>query len=377
LLRFSMYIRMIARALLKRKSRVIIALASLVIGTGVISGMLSVYYDINNKMSKELRSYGANFVMTPKQGNLLGENKIEEVVAGINPEKIEGYSPYLYHIGTVGSKKLVIVGLWLDQIWKATQYWQITGTDRLARDDRKSVLIGDNVAAKLNLAAGDTVALKDEISGNGVELTVKGIVKTGSTEDNQVFVNLPVAQNLFEVNNQANLVYLSILGKSDELSQSLEKINRVISDVEFRPIKQIAKSEGIILEKIKSLVYLVILIILLSTLLCVATTMMTMVLERRKEIGLRKALGAQNRSIIFEFLGEGLALGLVGGLTGTVLGIGLAQVIGQSVFQSYISFRIEVTLFVILMSLFVTAIASLIPVKTAVHVEPALVLKGE
>jgi putative ABC transport system permease protein len=368
---------MIARALLKRKSRVIIALASLVIGTGVISGMLSVYYDINNKMSKELRSYGANFVMTPKQGNLLGENKIEEVVAGINPEKIEGYSPYLYHIGTVGSKKLVIVGLWLDQIWKVTPYWQITGTDRLARDDRKSVLIGDNVAAKLNLAAGDTVALKDEISGNGVELTVKGIVKTGSTEDNQVFVNLPVAQNLFEVNNQANLVYLSILGKSDELSQSLEKINRVISDVEFRPIKQIAKSEGIILEKIKSLVYLVILIILLSTLLCVATTMMTMVLERRKEIGLRKALGAQNRSIIFEFLGEGLALGLVGGLTGTVLGIGLAQVIGQSVFQSYISFRIEVTLFVILMSLFVTAIASLIPVKTAVHVEPALVLKGE
>ncbi|MDT3698057.1 MAG: FtsX-like permease family protein [Thermincola sp.] len=377
MLRFSMYIRMIARALLKRKSRVIIALASLVIGTGVISGMLSVYYDINNKMSKELRSYGANFVMTPKQGNLLGENKIEEVVAGINPEKIEGYSPYLYHIGTVGSKKLVIVGLWLDQIWKVTPYWQITGTDRLARDDRKSVLIGDNVAAKLNLAAGDTVALKDEISGNGVELTVKGIVKTGSTEDNQVFVNLPVAQNLFEVNNQANLVYLSILGKSDELSQSLEKINRVISDVEFRPIKQIAKSEGIILEKIKSLVYLVILIILLSTLLCVATTMMTMVLERRKEIGLRKALGAQNRSIIFEFLGEGLALGLVGGLTGTVLGIGLAQVIGQSVFQSYISFRIEVTLFVILMSLFVTAIASLIPVKTAVHVEPALVLKGE
>lgn len=377
MLRFSMYIRMIARALLKRKSRVIIALASLVIGTGVISGMLSVYYDINNKMSKELRSYGANFVMTPKQGNLLGENKIEEVVAGINPEKIEGYSPYLYHIGTVGNKKLVIVGLWLDQIGKVTPYWQITGTDRLARDDRKSVLIGDNVAAKLNLAAGDTVALKDEISGNGVELTVKGIVKTGSTEDNQVFVNLPVAQNLFGVNNQANLVYLSILGKSDELSRSSEKINRVISDVEFRPIKQIAKSEGIILEKIKSLVYLVILIILLSTLLCVATTMMTMVLERRKEIGLRKALGAQNRSIIFEFLGEGLALGLVGGLTGTVLGIGLAQVIGQSVFQSYISFRIEVTLFVILMSLFVAAIASLIPVKTAVRVEPALVLKGE
>lgn len=377
MLKISMYIRMVTQALIKRKSRVVIALASLIIGTGVISGVLSVYYDINVKMSKELRSYGANFVLTPKQGDLISENKIGEVVSKIDSNKVVGYSPYLYRTGQVNKRKLVVVGLWLDQVKKVTPYWEITGTGQLKRDDSNSVLIGNNVAAKLGLTIGKSITLEDEASGKKYGFVVKGIVKTGSTEDNQVFISLAAAQQAFNLQNQANLVYLSILGKSDELGKSSEKINRQVSGIDLKPIKQISKSEGVILEKIKSLVYLVIVIILLSTLLCVSTTMATMVIERRKEIGLRKALGAQNRSIISEFLGEGLTLGFAGGLAGTVLGLGLAQVIGQSVFNSYISLRIEVVLIVIGMSLAVAGIASVLPVRMATGVEPALILKGE
>ncbi len=377
MLKLSMYIKMVTRALIKRKSRVFIALASLIIGTGVISGVLSVYYDINIKMSKELRTYGANFVLTPKHGEVLSEKQINEVVSGINRENLVGYSPYLYRIGLVDKRKLVVVGLWLDQVKKVAPYWEITGTDKFNREDMNSVLIGNNVADKLGLTIGKTINLKDEISGKNTTVTVKGVVKTGSTEDNQVFISLSLAQKIFSLNNQANLVYLSIMGKTDELNRSAEKMSRSVLGVDLKPIKQISKSEGIILEKIKSLIHLVIVVILLSTLLCVSTTMMTMVIERRREIGLRKALGAQNRSIISEFMGEGLALGLVGGLAGTVLGMGLAQVIGQSVFKSYISFRTEVVMIVIAMSVAVAAIASVIPVRTAANVEPALILKGE
>lgn len=377
MVKWSMYLRMVTKALLKRKSRVAIALAALIIGTGVISAVISVYYDINIKMSKELRSYGANFVLASKQGGIIDEAKISDAVDHIDREKIMGYSPYLYQIGLVDEKKMVVVGLWLDQIKKVTPYWEITGTDKLGRNENDAAVIGNNVAAKLNLTIGKAITLKDETTGKSKDFVIKGIVKTGSTEDNQVFVSLNAAQQIFSLNRKANIVYFSLLGKSEELSSVAKKLNESVSGIELKPIKQISKSEAKILEKIKSLVYLVILVILLSTLLCLSTTMMAMVVERRKEIGLRKALGAQNRSIITEFLGEGLTLGFVGGLLGIVLGVGLAQIIGQSVFKSYISLRVEVVAMVTLMSLAVAGIASVIPVKTATNIEPALILKGE
>jgi putative ABC transport system permease protein len=368
---------MVTKALLKRKARVAIALAALIIGTGVISAVMSVYYDINLKMGKELRTYGANFVLASKS-ETFDESKIEDTVKQLKKSEIIGYSPYLYNIGLVEEKrKLVVVGLWFDQIEKLSPYWKIDSDANFKTNDKKAALIGQNIATKMNWAVGKTIKIKDEKFGVEKSFIVKGIVKTGSTEDNQIFINLNEAQKVFSQDEKVNIAYFSILGKSNELNKLSKKINGNLIEVELNSIKQISKSEAKILEKIKSLVYVVVIVILLSTLLCLSTTMMAMVVERRKEIGLRKALGAQNSSIVKEFLGEGLTLGLVGGLLGVILGIGLAQIIGQSVFKSYITLRFEVVFIVTLMSVMVSGLASVVPVRAAANVEPALILKGE
>ena len=131
------------------------------------------------------------------------------------------------------------------------------------------------------------------------------------------------------------------------------------------------------LSKLQALVLLVTVIVLALTMICVSTTMMAVVSERRREIGLRKALGAPDGSIISEFMGEGLLLGGVGGLLGSGLGFVFAQAISMNVFNSSISFQPLLVPATVIVSILVTGLACLQPVRSATDVDPALVLKGE
>ena len=101
------------------------------------------------------------------------------------------------------------------------------------------------------------------------------------------------------------------------------------------------------------------------------------VLERRKEIGLRKAMGASNASIVAEFMGEGLVLGAAGGIAGALLGFVFAQAVSMNVFNSSITLMPWLIPVTMIASVIVTGLACMIPIRSATEVDPALVLKGE
>ncbi|GAB6174906.1 ABC transporter permease [Paradesulfitobacterium aromaticivorans] len=373
----TMYWRMISAALKNRKSRVGIALLALVLGAGVISGLLSVYYDITLKMSKELRSYGANLVLLPaeqKEGSTFELAKVARVLEQVPQEKRIGYAPYLYGIVTTGNERLVAVGTEFADVQTVSPYWRVNGAWPSQADH---VLLGTALAEKLSVKTGEKLIISAEDTGVQGSFVVTGTVSTGSTEDYQMFLELDQAQQLFAQKGQIHAAYLSIMGNGDELNSLAGWIEQLEPSIKANPIQQIARSEGVILEKIRVLVYLVVIIILASTLLCVSIIMMAMVVERRREIGLRKALGAPDRTIAGEFLGEGTILGFLGGALGSVVGWGIAQIIGFSVFNSYISTRPLVSVLIIFLSILVAWAAVLLPVRTAVNIEPALVLKGE
>lgn len=369
--------RMILGALLKRKSRVVLSLFAIGIGTAVVFALLSVYLDINIKMSKELRSYGANMVIAPadKQEKFITGDQYEEVLKVID-NNLVGAAPYLYGVVVIDKHRLVMVGTDFTEAKKVCPYWNITG-EWIDSKNLDGAILGITAAEKLGLKIGDRFFALAEATGQKEEFIVKAILKTGSTEDNQVFVNLSSLQNLLQIYNKMNIAYLSVIGKADILSEKAREITQLFPSLSAEPIKRIAKSEGIILEKVKSLVYLVVIIILLSTLLCVATTMMSMVLERKTEIGLKKALGAANMDIVGEFLGEAIFLGAGGAIIGSLFGYGFAQVIGFNVFKSYIAFRPLVLMVVLLISVIVTCTAAIWPIRVVVAVDPAVVLKGE
>ena len=161
------------------------------------------------------------------------------------------------------------------------------------------------------------------------------------------------------------------------LEEYIERVNDSSEGLSAKLVKRVTASESTVLTKLQSLVFIVTAVVLILTMICVATTMTAVIAERRKEIALRKALGATNSSLVGQFMSEGLLLGAVGGIIGSILGYVFAQYVSLNVFSSVIAFRPLLIPITIIASVLVTVLACTIPVKGAVEVDPAIVLKGE
>jgi putative ABC transport system permease protein len=224
---------------------------------------------------------------------------------------------------------------------------------------------------------GQSLILTTGAEQTETKAVVAGIVRTGGKEEQFAFMDLSLLQKLLQKNEQISLAQVSIVANQTELQTLADKISEKNPMLAPRLLQQVAHSEQTVLKKLQALVFLVTIVVLLLTLICVATTMMAVVTERRKEIGLKKALGADNKAIVLDFLGEGCVLGALGGVLGIALGFFFAQSVSINVFGRAIAFSPMIALFSLFVSILVTGIASLIPVRIAINVEPAIVLRGE
>lgn len=374
--KYSMYTKMVWHALLRRRSRMLIALLAVAIGATVVSGLVTIYYDVPRQMGREFRSYGANLLLTPAgDQQLLSQELVFDAAKLLPADKLIDIAPYLYGRIKVNEQPLLAAGTQFQAVKKVSPYWQIRGDWPAERSG--DIVIGAEAAERLKIEPGQQVILTAAGSELEKKVKVAGIVRTGGSEEDFVFLELSMLQQMLHKEGLVNIGQVSIMANEEELNALLQQIGRQVPGVAPRLVKQVTQSEQTVLGKLQALVYLVTIVVLLLTLICVATTMMAVVTERRKEIGLKKALGAENRSIIFEFLGEGLALGALGGLLGTVLGFFFAQAVSVNVFGRMIVFQPLIALLALLVSIAVTGLACLIPVKIAAEVEPAIVLRGE
>lgn len=370
-------LRLVTFALTRRKSRVAIAFVAIVLGVAIVSGLANVYYDIGQKMTRELRTYGANLVLTPASPEIqpyLALSDISRIADSVAPGQLVGYAPYLYGIVNLQSHQVVIAGTDFKQIGKVSPYWKITGA--APSPNSPSAIVGEALANRLSITPGNRLKLAIDNARNQ-EIVVSGILSTGGKEDNLVFVDIGFAAKVLNKPGVANLAYFSVAATSAQLESLVSVLKTDFPTISASPIKQLSQAEGRVLTKIQSLVLLAVVIILLLTLLCLVITMMNIALERRREIGLRKALGGHDSDVIMEFVIEGSALGMAGGILGWGLGLLVAQAIGQSVFQSSVSVWLLVLPLAVIFATGLAGMSAFVPAKIAVRVQPAIVLKGE
>ncbi len=374
--KYKMYAILVVNALLRRRSRMLIALLAVAVGATIISGMITVYNEVPQQLGREFRAYGANLLLLPGQDHtVLPEATVQEVGKLLNGYEIVGMAPFLYERVKINEKPVFTGGTDFSMLQKVSPYWQINGT--WPEPGKQEILIGDEIAQQMGIKPGQTVVVNGGAELPEVQLVVSGIVHTGGKEEQFAFMELGLLQELLQKPQQISLVQLSVVADGAGLASIQQEIRQKTPAVEPQLVQQIASSEETVLSKLQALVLLVTVVVLLLTLICVATTMMAVVTERRKEIGLKKALGAENRHIILEFLGEGCVLGLFGGLLGSGLGYLFAQSVSLQVFNRSIAFVPLIAVLSVLLSIAVTGAASLLPVRIATNVEPATVLRGE
>jgi putative ABC transport system permease protein len=366
------YLKMAFGSLVRGRSRMTTALLGVAIGAAVLSGLITVWRDIPRQMGQEFRSYGVNLVIMPAGEAAMGSETAHKAVSLIPAASLTGAAPYRYHLVKINERPFMSAGTDFGEVRKTNPWWFVSGA--FPQKDGEA-LIGREVADTIRLVPGSPFT----VSGGGLNtnLTVSGIVQTGGPEEAFIFMSMRDFETMTGESGLADVVECSVAASGESLRVLADTINASVPGVAARRVLRLTESEDAVLGKLQALVFIVTAITLLLTMICVATTMMAAVAERRREIGLKKALGASNASLVLEFLGEGALIGFAGGALGSAFGFAFAEAASQNVFSRAVVFNPLLIPITIVVSVVVTGIACLIPVRSAAEVDPAIVLRGE
>lgn len=386
------------RSLSGKRPQAALALGSLVVGAALAAALLNLSSGIQRKMTEEFRSYGANVVLAPGReagesgaARLMDEAVLGRLAAGAGRPRGTAVAPLLHVVMRMSKvpadprlpefENVIAVGTDFAALRAIYPGWRIGGSANLAGN--ADCVAGAHVARRLHARAGDTIRLAaDEAPAGGAArapqvFRIAGILSTGAAEDDQVFVPLATLQQMAGLAGRLSLVELNVPGPPAEIERIVRALGAELPGVEVRAVRSVVESEGKVLGTIRALLVSLAALIVGIVALCLMATMTAIVLERKRDIAVMKALGATDRVVARLFLSESAALGALGGLAGFGAGFAAARVLGQRLFEVAISPVWWTLPTVCLMTAALAVAATALPVRAARAVEPAAVLKGE
>lgn len=314
-------------------------------------------------------------------------------------------------------QKVQLVGTWINhevKIPDGTTY--VTGVEKTnpwwhlkegqwfaesAREKEAEVIVGEKLAQRSGITLDTELQLlPSPLSSYMLLARVVGILTTGGPEEEALIAPISVVQGLADQPGMYRRLYVSALTKPEDafarrdpksmtpaefdkwyctpyISSIALQISEELKGTDVRVIRRVAEGEGNILTRVRTLLWLVTFASLLAAALAVGASAAASVIERRTEIGLMKALGANSGLVGVLLAAEQLLLAFVGGGLGYALGILLARLLGERIFGFSPEPKLFVLLIIVALAALTTLLGSALPLRRASRYDPAPILRGE
>jgi putative ABC transport system permease protein len=361
-------IGMLQRSLVHRRARSFSALVAMTVSAGVATALLTLYADLDSKLHKEFRSFGANVVITAPATSPLRPDALSRVRQAAGPDALAAEFGYAVATTDTGTP-VVVAGTDFAAVKRLDSWWQVyTWPDAAAAN---VALLGQRAAQFV----GNEHAVALTYAGHSVTLQGVGRIKTGGDEDSRIY--MPLAAFTSWTGVGASVIELQIPGGAARVEATMTKLRQELPEMQVQPVRQLVEGESKIVDRTHALMYGAVLLIALTVAVSVLATLSASVLERRRDFALMKALGGSQRQLMGMFLLEALVLALAGVAAGFVVGSAAAWAISEGNFHTATLPHLSVLPLVFLLNVAIAAMAALLPLRVLRGLQPAALLKGE
>jgi putative ABC transport system permease protein len=375
----SMLLRMLVRAAVLRRGRAASALLAMVVAAAVATAMLNLYVDVQAKLQREFRNYGANIIVVERNSASLPSDALSQMDTTLTGRGIA--APFAMVVArTSDGQPIVVAGTDFDRVRQLDRWWKVSEWPRETPTSRAENGREMGHSALVGVRALAAVALKNQpfdlsFRGRTIHLTPAGTVQTGAAEDSRIYLSL--ADFVAWTGVQPSTIEVAANGSPAEVTAIMNQLARAIPAADVRPVRQIMEGEARVLGKTRATLLAAAALIILTAALCVLSTLMGWVFDRQRDFAIMKALGASDRLLNGFFAAEAAALGATGAAIGFALGIGIAAWIGRANFHAAVVPRFGVLPVVLAGSMAVTLMAAIVPISLLRRVQPAVILRGE
>jgi putative ABC transport system permease protein len=400
------YFRFCIRGLVQRKTRSYLTIIGIVIGIMAIVGLISIGVGMQVYMDEQIGKMGVNkiIIMPVPPGGGFGptaastyfsdrDAKVVEKVRGVDANCYMVYRTSIItykDIDAVAPVVGMVPSIAEDAYFDVQGYELGSGRDLEDKDTHK-ITIGYWTAYKTfkvrdsykEVKIGDKIEIKDQ------GFKVIGIMEEIGNRDDDMTITMSIddAERLFDVSGEYDFFFVKVKEGADpedvaeRIRDRLED-ERDEEDFTVMTAAQLSETVGGILSAVSAVLIGIGAISLLVGGVGIMNTMYTSVTERTREIGIYKALGAENNTILTLFLVESGLIGIFGGLIGIVLGFGMALVVemvgremGVGLLHAWISW--ELTAFALIFSFSIGVFAGFLPARSAAKMNPVDALRHE